>query len=232
MNLYLLRHGTTAWNAARRIQGRTDIPLDPQGEEIARLTGAALQEQGILFRHVFSSPLSRARRTAQLVAPGVPLRTDPRLAELSFGTFEGQLVEEMKNDRACPFRFFSDDPRQYNEAMRSLESKYPESQFESLSSLCDRTNRFLRDVIDPLVLTEPADANILISGHGAMNSAFMMSILGRKDLSLFWGKGLQANCGIFIIEAGLSGTGNPTYSASEECLIFYDPRKTEIPGLL
>ena len=233
MKLYLIRHGTTAWNEARKIQGRTDIPLDALGEEIARITGEALLARGIRFRRVFSSPLQRALRTAELAAPGVPPQTDPRLRELSFGGFEGRSVEKMMADETCPFRWFRSDPLRYDEAMREYEETRPEEHFESLTALCARTGRFLQEVITPLILSEPADACVLISGHGALNSALMMNIMNRTSLHEFWGKGLQANCGIFVIDALPSASGGVVYQCDEECRIFYDPESLpRIPGLL
>ena len=68
MNIYLARHGTTEWNAIRRIQGRTDIELDKTGIEIARQSGQCLFDMGIRFDYVFSSPLKRAYTTAGLLA--------------------------------------------------------------------------------------------------------------------------------------------------------------------
>lgn len=70
MEIYILRHGTTVWNKEHRIQGNTDIPLDPVGVEMARQTGARLREAGIRFDRVWSSPLSRAYETALLVTGG------------------------------------------------------------------------------------------------------------------------------------------------------------------
>ena len=67
MKLYILRHGTTTWNALRKIQGCTDIPLDETGEEIARLTGLALKEAGRLnetqYRYAEEELKIRYRKT-------------------------------------------------------------------------------------------------------------------------------------------------------------------------
>ena len=147
MKIYLLRHGTTAWNAGRRIQGRTDIPLDEDGEKLAVLTGEGLKNAGVKFSKVYASPLYRARRTAELVAPGVKMETDSRLLELAFGTFEGREVSGMMADESQPFRFFHEDPARYDEALRELEKTAPDAGYESLTSLCARVKSFLDEII-------------------------------------------------------------------------------------
>ena len=232
MKIYLLRHGTTNWNTAFRIQGRTDIPLDEAGEAAARLTGEALLSSGITFARVFSSPLQRAFRTAQLAAPGAPVTADPRLTELGFGDFEGRSVGEMMADENCPFRHFQSDPVLYNEELQRLEQTEPEKGYESLSSLCARTGDFVRKVLTPMVLSGPADARVLIAGHGAMNRG-LMTVFLHAGLGSFWGSGLSANCGIYLIDAQPSPAGGVVYQSDDVCHIFYDPDALpKIPGLL
>src|SRR5207253_5282255 len=68
----LLRHGQTTWNAERRWQGWEDAPLSPLGEQQARDAAAHLVDAGLT--RVCSSDLSRARRTAELVADGLGFR--------------------------------------------------------------------------------------------------------------------------------------------------------------
>ena len=70
MNVYLLRHGRTAWTEQHRYQGRRD------------------------------SPLSRARRTAELLFPGAEQRVEPDLVEMDFGAFEGRSYRDMEDDPA------------------------------------------------------------------------------------------------------------------------------------
>ena len=82
MLLYIIRHGETAWNRNRKLQGSSDIPLTPEGEALAAKTAQSLA--GIPFDFVFSSPLKRAFRTAELLRGGrdIPLVADGRLHEV------------------------------------------------------------------------------------------------------------------------------------------------------
>ena len=109
--LYFMRHGETDWNAERRLQGQHDIPLNALGREQAAHCGEIMR---ILFdrdgrdpeRFDFvASPLGRARETMELMRIALGLepgryRTDPRLAELSFGRWEGFTFAELQRDQA------------------------------------------------------------------------------------------------------------------------------------
>jgi broad specificity phosphatase PhoE len=91
--LAFLRHGRTAWNAERRFQGRTDIPLSGEGRKA--LAGLALPSDWAGARcHV--SPLARARETAVLL--GIAAKVEPRLIEMSFGRYEGRTRDELRAD--------------------------------------------------------------------------------------------------------------------------------------
>ncbi|WP_418390600.1 histidine phosphatase family protein, partial [[Clostridium] scindens] len=65
MRIYLVRHGETDWNIVRKLQGRTDIPLNEKGIKAAQKTGEALRN--VPFTRAFSSPLKRAMDTAKLI---------------------------------------------------------------------------------------------------------------------------------------------------------------------
>ncbi|MDT0169129.1 histidine phosphatase family protein [Pseudarthrobacter sp. BRE9] len=86
----LVRHGQTDWNAERRLQGATDIPLNDVGRGQARDAVAVLAPYE--WDAIVSSPLSRAAETADLIAEGLGLtvsRRVPELTERSFGPAEG-----------------------------------------------------------------------------------------------------------------------------------------------
>ncbi|MFB8368959.1 histidine phosphatase family protein [Pseudarthrobacter sp. NPDC055928] len=86
----LIRHGQTDWNAQRRLQGSTDIPLNDVGRGQARDAVAVVS--GHEWDAIVSSPLSRAAETADLIAAGLGLtvaRRLPELSERSFGPAEG-----------------------------------------------------------------------------------------------------------------------------------------------
>jgi probable phosphoglycerate mutase len=101
----LMRHFPTPWNADGRLQGQTDIPLSPASR--AQLAGLRLPPPWDGAR-LIASTLARAAETAQLLADGRPVATDPRLAELGFGDWEGRRAAELAADRAAGFRPSSD----------------------------------------------------------------------------------------------------------------------------
>jgi len=93
--LIVIRHGETAWNRERRMQGTTDTPLSDVGREQARALGRRLT--GHAFAALYTSDLSRAWDTARAIAEltGREAVTDPRLQERRFGIFEGLTAEEI-----------------------------------------------------------------------------------------------------------------------------------------
>lgn len=94
-DVVLVRHGETVWHAENRYAGSSDVALTPRGEEQARTLAAWARTAGLVA--VWSSPLSRARRTAQGCAAvaDLPLDVDARLRELDFGEGEGLTSSEM-----------------------------------------------------------------------------------------------------------------------------------------
>lgn len=90
-----LRHGQTEWNHVGRIQGRTDVPLNPTGLAQAQQAAAQLQQAvqgGLALSHIVVSPLQRAHTTAVAVqqALNLPIVLEPNLQEGGFGAFEGR----------------------------------------------------------------------------------------------------------------------------------------------
>jgi probable phosphoglycerate mutase len=95
--VWLARHGATEWSANGRHTGRTDLPLTPEGEGAARRLGERLR--GRTFARVFTSPLRRARQTAELAGFGAQAQIDPDLAEWDYGDYEGRRTAEIQAER-------------------------------------------------------------------------------------------------------------------------------------
>jgi probable phosphoglycerate mutase len=89
----LLRHGETEWSRSGQHTGLTDVPLTPRGEELAREAATLLR--GRTFAAVLTSPLVRARRTAEL-AGLTGAETEPRLVEWDYGGYEGLTTPEIR----------------------------------------------------------------------------------------------------------------------------------------
>jgi probable phosphoglycerate mutase len=93
--LLLVRHGETDWNAGRRWQGHTDVPLNARGREQAH----ALAEQLVAEPPdaIYASDLSRARETAEIAGArlGLPVVTEPDLREIDVGSREGLTADEV-----------------------------------------------------------------------------------------------------------------------------------------
>lgn len=175
--LYIMRHGKTEWNARHKLQGRTDIPLNEEGRSMAEQT--AKECENIHFDICYCSPLIRATETAKIVLKGrnIPIVTDDRLLEMSFGIYEG--VENSFQILDCPINVLFRNPADYT----------PVEGAESLKDLYARTGEFLKEVVSPRL---ECGEDILIVGHGAMNSSMICQIKN-MPLEKFWSVGIE-NC--------------------------------------
>lgn len=203
LELYIMRHGKTVWNAAGRIQGATDIELIAEGREMAAETGKIWEKENLTFDAVYSSPLQRAYETACIVSAytGLTVQKDERLREISFGILEGQGAEWLHDSERHPQQgFFFTRPELYQR---------PEGG-ESLEEVCARADSFLQD----LLRSQKEGARVLIVAHGAMNRA-LMTVIKRAEIKDFWEGKLQKNCAVNIV-----WTDGVQYEIKEEGKVF------------
>ena len=94
--LLVIRHGETEWSRTGRHTGRTDVPLNDQGRDEAR--DAARTLDGWNIACAYTSPLGRARETAELVEPARGVVVDPDLVEWDYGIYEGRTTPEIREE--------------------------------------------------------------------------------------------------------------------------------------
>lgn len=166
MQLICVRHGRTAWNAARRFQGHSDVPLDDEGRAQAQALAALLRAEPI--RAAVSSDLARAAETARLVLGDrdVPLRLDPDWREMRFGAWEGLTWEQI-----C-----AGDPRIDRDAATTVRTYAPEGG-ETFDELCARVRR----AVDRAVADVSDDASVLVATHAGPLHALLTILLGDGD---------------------------------------------------
>lgn len=177
--LLLARHGQSVSNAVRRFQGVQDVPLSELGRRQAEALARALRSRRIAA--VYSSPLERARHTAELAAAALqaPLRHVDDLRELSLGEWEGCTVEEVQARPGNPYACWVRDP---------VGSLPPGA--EPLAEVQGRVVRALADIEH----AHPNGDDVLVVCHGGVISAYLAHCLG-LPLSSIWRLTLS-NCSI------------------------------------
>jgi len=125
MTIFLVRHGETEWNRARRYQGWSDSPLTARGIAQAEAIGHRLFTlPEAATAEIVASPLGRARRTAEIIAECLghtaPLRFDERLREISLGSWDGLDRAEIRSRMGESFEefewyFHTPDGERYDE---------------------------------------------------------------------------------------------------------------------
>ena len=158
VRLVLWRHGRTAWNAERRFQGHSDVPLDPTGRGQAR--DAARYLAAMHPDAIFSSDLARANGTAEYLArlTGLPVQLDKDLRERGGGAWEGLTDAEIRD--AYPVEYTAWVP--------------PDG--EPVSAVADRTAAAFRRIADSLNGT----LAVLVS-HGAAINLGISRLLGLPE---------------------------------------------------
>jgi probable phosphoglycerate mutase len=156
MKIALLRHGPTDWNAAGRIQGRTDIALSDAG--YARMAAVRLPD-ALWGPRVFSSPLLRARQTAEALALADPV-LDARLMEQNWGRWEGLTRDEIiaRDGADC-----------YVRAGAHRGGAFRPPGGESTQEVLDRVAAFLRDV------AAGEDDAVAVTHLGVLRAAYTLA---------------------------------------------------------
>ena len=181
--IYIIRHGQTDQNVAHRIQGQRDFPLNETGEAQAAAARDELAARGIVFDRVWSSPLSRAARTAEIVVDGaVEPVFDDRLKEMNFGPFEGTDLQAMPEDLKFFFKDFINHPA-------------PEG-VERLEDLKARLGAFLEDMKRDIRGEE--NCNVLISTHAIALKAAMEYLT--PDSGGKWWMTFVKNCAVYAFD--------------------------------
>ena len=186
MLLYVLRHGVTQWNKLKKVQGAMDIPLAPEGIELAEKTGEALKD--VNFDICFTSPLTRAKQTARCVLGDrdIPVIEDKRIQEIDFGVLEGTQFKDAQGKIVSrEMEIFFEDPLKFERSENG----------EDISDILKRTRDFWQEKIsDP----ELADKTVLVSSHGCAVRALLQNIY--QDYKHFWHGCVPPNCSINLVE--------------------------------
>ncbi|HEV3214251.1 MAG TPA: histidine phosphatase family protein [Vicinamibacterales bacterium] len=196
LEIYLARHGQTDWNAAHRLQGSADIPLNSTGRIQAAQLARRLAD--VHFDAVYSSALVRSRATAEIVRGGVPLTIVAGLNERRLGTFEGRSTDGSDPAAAQSYLTRSQDPGD------DLDGG------ESLTVFFNRVRAALEQI-----LSQHPSGTILIVGHGATNQMIVRSLLrlSPSQAAAFQ----QANDDLYLIQV------DAAHHARAWKLVAFDP---------
>jgi len=181
--IILARHGETEWNVANIFRGRTDIELNETGISQAKLLAEHLSK--VKIDAIYSSPLKRALKTAEIIASYHKLDVDiaPDLTDFNFGKWQGLSHQEVKDKYKKLYREWINHPDRV---------KMPAG--ESLDDVRKRAMGIVARVI-----ARDAETVVLVS-HRVVNKVLICTLLG-LDNSHFWNINLDT-CGITVFTYG------------------------------
>ncbi|MGK2959848.1 MAG: 2,3-diphosphoglycerate-dependent phosphoglycerate mutase GpmB [Candidatus Malihini olakiniferum] len=163
LQVYLVRHGETEWNVARRIQGQSDSKLTAQGEQQAYQVANRVKTLGIT--HIFTSDLGRTRRTTEIIAQSClhcEVVKDHNLRELNMGVLEMREIATLSlQEEAWRKQLVDSTP----------DGRIPEG--ESMAEMATRMHKVL-----DRCLALPSGSRPLLVSHGMALSCLLNTILG------------------------------------------------------
>jgi broad specificity phosphatase PhoE len=165
----LVRHGETAWNRTRRLQGRTDTTLSAEGIGEAKNLSDALSS--VPLSAIYCSPLSRSRQTAEILGTphGLTPQAKDAFLEIDYGSWEGKSTDHLRENFPEDFNKWMTQPTDVHihdaEDLRSVRKRVVDGFMEILNE---------------------NDANVIaVVGHGGVNRVLLLSLLN-ADLAAFW----------------------------------------------
>ncbi len=207
MEIYIIRHGETQWNRERRVQGLSDIPLNEYGIHLAKETAQGLQD--LSFDRAYTSPLLRARQTAEIILGGreIPLIEDKRIQEMCFGSYEGMCIS---GPGKAP------ETEEFQKFFQDTEHFVPAKGGETVQELLKRTG----DFVDWLcAASDLQEKRILVSTHGAAMTGLLNHIKGNLQIANFWINGVPANCAVAVVEV----TDGVPHVVKENLIYYSEP---------
>ncbi len=161
--LIIVRHGQTDWNIQGKNQGHTDIELNDTGIKESHQLKRVLESSQI--DKVFSSPLLRARRTAEILTEGrkIEIKNDFRLRERSYGQWEGKTREQV----------FSASPDELSDYLNNPETSRPKEGESGIDVFC-RASYFITDVVGMI----ENESTYLIVSHGGTIANLVSVLIG------------------------------------------------------
>ena len=201
MKIYMIRHGETNWNKERKLQGRSDIALNEYGKELAHITSEAMKD--IPFDVVYSSPLIRAKETAEILTKNrnLEIQTNDLLVEMSFGEGEGASLPQIHAHPEMNLHNFIHNPGSYT----------PPVGGETFEELYERCKVFMENFVLP---AENKYDTMLIVGHGALIRG-LIHYINHRPTEDFWCI-THKNCSVTIADCT-----NQKLTLLEEAKIYY-----------
>jgi len=180
----LVRHGQTEWNRVERFRGRADVPLNETGLAQAEATGWRVAAEW-LPAAVYSSPLSRAVKTAEAIAKhfNLPVQVHPGLADIDYGAWQGLTPDEARQGW----------PEQVDHWYNHPEIAHIPGG-ETLADLRARAMQTINELA-----TRHAGETVVLVGHTVINRMILLGVLGLGN-ARFWHI-QQDTCAINVFEA-------------------------------
>jgi Fructose-2,6-bisphosphatase len=200
----LVRHGESSFNLERRVQGHWDkSTLTEKGKESARQVGDALRE--IKFDAVYTSPLSRAKDTAEIILsklstpPAIPLQITDNLKEINLVLWEGMLFTEVAEKYPEEYRNWQQAPEKLRMVVTDSDGR--STDFYPVLALYNQARDFWKDL-----LPRHGGQTILIVAHSGINRALVSTAVGLSPER--YQSVHQSNCGISVLNFS-GGWGDP-----------------------
>ena len=202
--IYLVRHGETDWNVQGKLMGSSDIPLNETGEKQAHKVKEKLNS--VDFAAAFSSDKRRAHRTAEIILAqkNIPITQTPALRECSFGSWEGQAIND--------FKVWAKTQPQRNSMSQTkcLAHKWDDD-IESLGEIYTRVTNFINTIAP-----QHMGGTILCCAHSGVLRAILCNLNFKPGLSWY-----IANCAMLTLR--IDRQGALTLTSHEGCQSMNEP---------
>lgn len=187
IHLYIIRHTETEWNILKKMQGRGDSPITDRGYQLAQELHHRVADME--FAQVYSSPMMRARRTAEIAfGDRYPITVDDRLAEMDFGDLDGAHMPTVKAEM----------PELADAIWVHPENYVPLGDGETYPQVMERAQDFLNHIAaqySGYAGRDEPDVNIAAVSHSVMLHSFW-TVIEELPVKLFRGRAPVKQCSI------------------------------------